>query len=93
MGFIFVDDTDLIVIAKENETIDNVQDRQHQGTLCWKKNTENYRWCIKTIKVLLTFNRLSMENGECSYKTTAKSKYKILGDKSTGCMILILPVE
>ena len=38
MGFIFVDDTDLIVIAKENETIDDVQDRQHQGTLCWEKH-------------------------------------------------------
>ncbi len=34
MGFIFVDDTDLIVIAKENETVQDVMRRQQQGTLC-----------------------------------------------------------
>ncbi len=34
MGFIFVDDTDLIVIAKENESVDDVMRRQQQGTLC-----------------------------------------------------------
>ena len=34
MDFIFVDDTDSIVIAKENETTNDVKDRQQQGTLC-----------------------------------------------------------
>ena len=40
MGFIFVDDTDLIVIAKENETLDDVKYRQEQGNLCWKKGSK-----------------------------------------------------
>ena len=39
MGFVFVDNTNLIVIAKENETIEDVkvqqqQQQQQQGTLC-----------------------------------------------------------
>ena len=34
MGFIFVDDTDLIVIAKEDETKQDVLKRQQQSTLC-----------------------------------------------------------
>ena len=50
MGFIFVDDTDLIVIAKENETIDNVQDRQHQGTLCWGKTLKITGGALKPSK-------------------------------------------
>ena len=34
MGFIFVDDTDLIVIAKKSENIEDVKVIQQQGTLC-----------------------------------------------------------
>ena len=37
VAFIFVDDTDLIVIAKENETIEDVKVRQQQHTLFWGK--------------------------------------------------------
>ena len=34
MGFIFVDDTDSIVIAKEEENIEVLNYRQQQDTLC-----------------------------------------------------------
>ena len=37
MGFIFVDDADLTVIARENKTVDDVKYQQQQGTLCWEK--------------------------------------------------------
>ena len=33
IGFIFVDDTDLIIISKENKTVEDVKIRQQQGTL------------------------------------------------------------
>ncbi len=40
MGFIFVDDTDLIVIAKEDETNQDVLKRQQNSTLYWEKMLE-----------------------------------------------------
>ena len=38
MGFLFVDDTDLIIIGKENETRDQVCNRQQQSVLSWEKS-------------------------------------------------------
>ena len=38
IGYIFVDNTDLILIAKENKTIICVKYRQQQSTLCWEKH-------------------------------------------------------
>ena len=35
VGFIFVDDIDLTVIAREDKNVDDVIHRQQQGTLCW----------------------------------------------------------
>ena len=37
MGFIFVDDTDLIIIGKEEETVNNVIKRQQEATSQWEK--------------------------------------------------------
>ena len=50
IGFIFVDDEDLIVIAKENETIEDVRDKQQQGTLCWGEILEITDCDLKPVK-------------------------------------------
>ena len=38
MWFIFMDETELTMIPKENENIEDVNHRQQQGTSCWEKH-------------------------------------------------------
>ena len=40
MRFIFVGDLDLIVLAREDKHIEDVKERQQQGTLCWGETLE-----------------------------------------------------
>ena len=81
MGFIFVDDTDLIVIAKESENIEDVKVRQQQGTLCWEKTLEITGGALKPSKCYWYLIDFQWQKGEWEYKITANSECTILGDK------------
>ena len=67
MGFIFVDNTDLIVITEENETIDNAKDRKQQSTLC-KKTLEIIGGALKPAQWYWYLIDFQWKNGEWSCK-------------------------
>ena len=50
MGFVFVDDTDLIVIGTEEDTKESVCHKQQQAMLCWEKTLEITGGALKPSK-------------------------------------------
>ena len=50
MGFVFVDDTDLIVIGNENDTKETVCRKQQQGMECWELTLEVTGGALKAAK-------------------------------------------
>ena len=93
MGFVFVDDTDLIVIGDEEDTADEVCNKQQQGMLCWEKILEITGGALKPSKCYWYLVDFIWKQGEWLYRLTGNQRCRIVGDNGAGHIIHSLPVE
>ena len=75
------------MIAKEDENIEDVKERQQQGTLCWEKTLEITGGGFESSKVWLLFSSFLWKEGKWGYFITANTECKIKGDQGTGHII------
>ena len=80
MGFIFVDDTDLITIGKEEETVEMVTRRQQEAASQWEKLLEITGGALKPSKCYWYLVHFKFNQGEWSYADTSNYKCKIRGE-------------
>ena len=83
MGFIFVDDTDLITIGKDEETVDKVINRQQEATSQWEKLLEITGGALKPSKCYWYLVDFKFKQGEWSYTDTTNVQCKIQGEGSS----------
>ena len=93
MGFVFVDDTDLIVIGNKNYTKETVCRKQQQGMECWERTLEVTGGALKAAKCYWYLVNFAWKDGEWFYKQTENHSCKIAGDENQGYSILSLPVN
>ena len=93
MGFVFVDDTDLIAIGDKNDSVQEVCIKQQQGMLCWEKILEITGGSLKPSKCYWYLVDFFWRHGEWFYSPMGNQTCRIVGDNGVGYLIRSLPVE
>ena len=92
MGFLFVDDTDLIVIGDGEEGVEEIRVRQQQSLTSWENVLQFTGGALKAPKCYWYLIDFKWEQGIWSYADTANTICKIRGDDGRGYEIRSLPI-
>ena len=93
IGFIFVDDTNLITIGREEETVSDVIIRQQEATSQWEKLLEITGGSLKPSKCYWYLVDFKFKHGEWSYVDTTKFQCMIQGEGSSPYPVKSLAVN
>lgn len=80
MGFIFVDDVDLVTIGKETDTIEQVITRQQIANKKWEYLLEITGGALKPTKCYWYLVDFKWTQGECQYVYTTNQRCDIQGE-------------
>ena len=93
MGFIFVDNTNLITIGREEETVNDVIIRQQEATSQWEKLLEITGGALKPSKYYWYLVDFKFKHGEWSYADTTNVQCMIQGEGSSPYPVKSLAVN
>ena len=93
MGFIFVVDIVLTMIAREDENIDDVSNTDNNKVPNVKKKLKITSGALKPVKRYCYLIEFLWKDREWGYRLTVNSECRILVDKGTFHIIKSLPVE